>query len=397
MRLFSRPKVHSDDGQRSVAAEETLRRFEGLCKVAGITRVADITGLDRIGIPVFSSIRPGAEGGAISVYNGKGVTPVQARVAAIMEGLERYSAEVHGDEMVRKRFGELADAIDPRELILPQPTLYALGQRTVAWVRSFDIMDGRELYVPACAIYHPYNAKADLALFRSNTNGLASGNNLEEAVLHGLCEVIERDAWSLCEARRKVVSDLVVENGPAFALAKKFLDKGVELHFKDMTSDIGLPVVAAAADDVATKDPSMLTLGIGAHPDPQVAAIKALVEVAQSRLTQIHGAREDTVHADHNRMLGYDRVKKMNKIWFEPSGREERLGDMATMSTDDVLTDIQSICASLSRIGRGSVIVHDLTRKELQVPVVRVIVPGLEVFAIDPDRVGRRLMEATRR
>ncbi|OPY31712.1 MAG: YcaO-like family protein [Methanomassiliicoccales archaeon PtaU1.Bin124] len=397
MRLVSRPKVGSDDGQRSIAAARTLERVEGLCKVAGITRVADITGLDRVGIPVFSSIRPEAEGGAISVYNGKGATPIQARVSAIMEGLERYSAEERGDRIVRKFAGEMQNAIDPREIILPQPTLFQLAQRPIAWMASYDIVNETELMVPACAVLHPYKAKADLPLFRSNTNGLASGNNLEEAVLHGLCEVIERDAWSLCEGRRKVVSDLTVSSGEAKTLADKFTSNGIELHFKDMTSDIGLPVIAVAADDVATKDPGLLTLGIGAHPDPMTAAVKALVEVAQSRLTQIHGAREDTVHADRNRHMGYDRIKKMNRLWFEPSGASRSLDEVGSMSTGDVLDDIKAICASLGRVGLDRVIVHDLTRKELDIPVARVIVPGLEVFAIDPDRVGRRLMEASRR
>ncbi len=97
MRLTSRPKVDDGDGQRSTTAEETLRRVEPLTKKAGITRVADITRLDRIGIPVFSSIRPEAGTGAISVYNGKGLTETQARVSAIMEGIERYSAELRDD------------------------------------------------------------------------------------------------------------------------------------------------------------------------------------------------------------------------------------------------------------------------------------------------------------
>ena len=80
------------EGYRTDEPEKTLARIEPLTKKAGISRIADITGLDRIGIPVFSSIRPSAETGAISIYNGKGLTPTQARISAIMEGIERYSA-----------------------------------------------------------------------------------------------------------------------------------------------------------------------------------------------------------------------------------------------------------------------------------------------------------------
>jgi len=87
-------KSYVNETQRTVSPEETLARVEKALPAAGITRVADITNLDRLGIPVFSSIRPTAGRGAISVYNGKGATPTEARVSAIMEGIERYSAEV---------------------------------------------------------------------------------------------------------------------------------------------------------------------------------------------------------------------------------------------------------------------------------------------------------------
>src|SRR5512133_2140871 len=103
--------------------------------------------------------------------------------------------------------------------------------------------------------------RGEKVLMRSNTNGLASGNNMEEAVLHGLCEVIERDAWSLCEGRRRINADLELDIPEVQRIARMFTDKGIELHFKDMTSDIGLPVIAVAADDVEMKDPGLLTLG----------------------------------------------------------------------------------------------------------------------------------------
>ncbi|MFA5312604.1 MAG: YcaO-related McrA-glycine thioamidation protein [Methanomassiliicoccales archaeon] len=394
MQLSRRPKSPGDEGQRSVSAEETLKKVEPLSRAAGITRIADITGLDRIGIPVFSSIRPEAMGGAISVYNGKGLTPVQARVSAIMEGVERYSGEMRDDAVVRKRLRDMPDALDPRSLILTQGSIHGLTLSPVAWVVAHDIVSGKDISVPACAVFHPYVPKADLQLYRSNTNGLASGNNIEEAISHGLCEVIERDAWSICEGRRKVNSDLDIAGTKVEPVARKFTDNGIELHFKDMTSDIGMAVIAVAADDIVSKDPGLLTLGIGAHPDPEVAATKALVEVAQSRLTQIHGAREDTVHADRNRAIGYERLKRMNRLWYEDAGSVRSLGELENISADDILDDIDMLLARLETAGLGQVIVYDLTREVLGIPVVRVIVPGMEIFAIDQDRVGSRLMRA---
>ncbi len=390
------------EGYRTEDPEETLARIEPLTKKAGISRIADITGLDRIGIPVFSTIRPSAENGAISIYNGKGLTPTQARISAIMEGIERYSAELHGDALVREGMEQMLSSgkgIDPLELILPIYTKMRLKDMPIAWVEGKDIGSGESIMVPASAVFHPYNSTADLSLFRSNTNGLASGNTLQEATLHGLCEVIERDAWSLSEVKRKVVSDVVID-GEAGILREtmdRFTSKGVEVHLKNLTSDIGVPVIAAAADDTQLQDAGLLTLGIGAHPSPKVAALKALTEVAQSRLTQIHGAREDAVMADGNRKLGYERVKRMNRLWFGKADASKSIDDMESVDKGDLRSNVEEIVRRIHDVGLRSVIAADLTRKELGIPVVRVIVPGLEVFSIDSDRVGRRVMEAERR
>ncbi|MGD0817133.1 MAG: YcaO-related McrA-glycine thioamidation protein [Methanomassiliicoccales archaeon] len=389
------------EGYRTEDPEETLSRIEPLIKKAGISRIADITGLDRIGIPVFSAIRPSAENGAISIYNGKGLTPTQARISAIMEGIERYSAELHGDVLVRERMEDMlsmGNAIDPRELILPICTKMRLKDMPIAWVEGKELGSGKGVMVPASSVFHPYNPTADLSLFRSNTNGLASGNTLQEAILHGLCEVIERDAWSMSEVKRKVVSDISVneKNGLLKETIDRFISKGIEVHLKNLTSDIGMPVIAAAADDVQLQDAGLLTLGIGAHPSPKIAALKALTEVAQSRLTQIHGAREDTVMADGNRKLGYERVKRMNQLWFGKAAMSKSIDDLENIDKGDLESNIAETVAHIHSAGLRSVITVDLTRKELGVPVVRVIVPGLEVFSIDSDRVGRRLMEAER-
>jgi len=396
VKLGPAPKHYFEDGQRTVDPETTLKRIEPLRKVAGITRVADITGLDRIGIPVFSSIRPEAETGAISVYNGKGASAVQARVSAIMEGLERYSGELRGDKLARKGLEEMLasqNAIDPRALILPPMSKMHVMHQAIAWVKGYDLVEEEEIMVPASAVFHPYRSSQDLPLFRSNTNGLASGNTMEEAVLHGITEVVERDAWSLCESRRQVAGDVTVgdQDGLLGRLLGRFSDQGVSVHLKDLTSDVGLSTFAAAADDVRLQDPALLCLGMGTHMNPRITVIRALTEVAQSRLTQIHGAREDTVHADVNRKLGYERMKRLNKMWFAPSGKERELSSYEVLDTPDVLDDIQVALDKLSKAGFKKVVAIDLTRKELKIPVARVVIPGMEVFALDEERAGRRL------
>lgn len=359
---------------------------------AGITRVADITNLDRIGIPVFSSIRPMADRGAISVYNGKGATPTEAKVSAMMEGLERYSAEVRDRELKIDCFSHLDGALDPRELILPAG---AEPDAMIPWTAGWDIMNDEEILIPANAVFHPLSSDYK-RLFRTNTSGLASGNVIEEAIFHGLAEVIERDAWALVETTRKVcpiISD--VEDDPAKGLLDKFAAAEVDVYLRDITSDIGIPTCAAAADDVRLRDPTLLTTGMGTHTSAGVAVLRALTEVAQSRLTQIHGAREDTVLADFRKQIGYDRTKRLNKHWFEATDTKS-FADIASFESDDFLQDIKYMLKKLEEAGLDRVVVVDLSREEIGIPVVRVIVPGLEIAGVDPERVGKRCKDARR-
>ena len=389
------PKVYCGQTERSKTPEETLRVIEPLIPEAGITRVAEITDLDRIGIPVYSCIRPTAADGAISVYNGKGGTVAEARVAGIMEGIERYSAEAIPRDLAGISYDRLRiteDAVDPRDLIMPRSTDASMD---LPWVDAWDIISESPVKVPLCAVIHP-NPHYLPALFRSSSNGIASGNTMEEAVFYALTEVIERDSWSLVETTRKTGTAITDLTGPAAEMLEKFTAAGVVVTLKDITSDIGVPTIAAVADDVTLKDPRLLTIGIGTHTNPEISAIRALSEVAQSRATQIHGAREDATIAQFREMMGYDRVKRMNAYWFDNS-ETKPFSAVTGCATSDFLTDIQEICFRLQAVGLDRVLVTDLTDPELKIPVVRVIVPGLECFTIDNERRGKRCIDAERR
>ncbi len=389
MQLKSCKKTYNNETQRAVPLDETLARIEPKVPAAGITRVADITNLDRIGIPVFSCIRPTAESGAITVYNGKGATVEESRISAIMEGIERYSSELHDRRTHFATYQEMfahGRVLDPRDLILPKE---ADLDRSIAWVEGYDITNDDEVIVPAQAVFHPLPPHTG-QLFRTSTNGLASGNTLEEAVFHALSEVIERDAWSLVEASRNTGASVVDINDPTCrAMQKKFSDAQVNVLVRDITSDIGIPTMAAIADDVLLRDPMLLTIGIGTHTSARIAVMRALTEVAQSRLTQIHGAREDTVLAELRKKMGYDRAKRINEYWFRDNGTLD-YSKIVSCDSDDFLEDIRFMVEALKNKGLDRVIVVDLTREEIGIPVVRVIVPGLEIFAMDPERRGER-------
>nr|CBH39496.1 conserved hypothetical protein, YcaO-like family [uncultured archaeon] len=332
------------------------------------------------------------------MYNGKGTTAAEARVSAMMEAIERYSAEVRNMKFLMDRYSELSgteNVLNPKELIIPDYVKNAEEVR-IPWVRGYDLIQDEEIYVPANAVFHPMPSEYDrVRLFRTNTNGLASGNELEEAIFHGLSEVIERDAWSLVEITRNTGAVVNIAERKILNLTHKFSDADVSLLIRDITSEIGVPTFAAVSDDTLLRYPALLTIGMGTHTDARVALNRAITEVAQSRLTQIHGAREDTASADMRRIMGYEWMRKSNKLWFDTSAKKDfKDVNYFSFDNDDFLADITHIVKLITGAGLERVIVVDLTRKEIGMPVVRVIVPGLEMYAVDADRLGRRCKNA---
>lgn len=386
---------------RAIAPEETIKNVESKLRAAGVTRVAEITHLDRVGIPVYSAIRPAAAEGAVSIYAGKGATKPQAKASAMMESFERYSAELHADD--KQKFingvfegseGELNRYIRPSLLILPN-LLFDPETAEVEWVRSTNLKDDEDVLVPANAVYHPYVPERSVKLFQSNTNGLASGNRLEEAVFHGIMEVVERDAWSIFESKRQSKPEINCENTENQIIKNiltMFNDAGIHVKLVDLTDDVEITTVAAVSDDTVLKDPALLTLGVGTHLDPEVAVIRALTEVAQSRATQIHGTREDTVRAVFMRKAGYERMKRINSHWFGESEKSIEITEMKNISGKSFKEDIETSKKLLSKCGFEDVLYVDLTRPEIEIPVVRVIIPGMELYSVDVDRAGSRLL-----
>lgn len=395
MQLHRTPKVSQETGIRTILPKETLDRVLPLLPKAGMEPLEDITGVDNIGIPVYSISRPNASKGAVNNYNGKGPTPEQAMASAVMEAMERYSAEQRdSDEIVYgtiKEAMEVGPTVDPREMILPMRFLNYIDDGMIAWCLGYDLFRGERVWVPANAVYHPYFPDGDMQIFRYHTNGIAAGNTMEEAILHALLELVERDAWSIFEFREKGVPDIEVSEGTVcWNLIQKFKEGGVEIHLKDLTHDLGIPTIGAAADDVATKNPELLSIGVGTHLNPEIAAIRAITEVAQSRTTHKHGAKTNAKLQKINQDMGYERIKKANRIWFDDSSEKIRLDDMEHLDTEYVLDDIEVVLQRLADNGFDRVVAVDLTR-DIGVPVVRMIVPGLEVYTMDPEREGPRL------
>ncbi len=386
---------------RIIPPSQTIENNEDKCKIAGITRITEITHLDRIGLPVFSAIRPTSQDGAISIYGGKGISVEHAKASAMMEGFERYSAEKQNENTVTGSISEIStkgNVIDIETLTLPKDFKKEnIDSLNLEWNICHDLISGEDYYVPSNAIYHPYvsNDNTVQSLFKSNTNGLASGNSLDEALLHGMFEVIERDAWSIFELTHKNSSQIdldSIESDVVNDALLKFSENKINIKLMDLTADINVPTIAASADDTLLKDAGLLMLGIGTHLDPEVAILRASTEVAQSRATQIHGAREDTVRADFARTAGYERMKRINKHYFQEEDEKIALSDIKNNSTDSITKDIDIVLNELKANEIEHVLYYDLTRPELDVNVVRVIIPTMELYSIDQSRAGYRFL-----
>ncbi|MFZ3058268.1 MAG: YcaO-related McrA-glycine thioamidation protein [Candidatus Methanoperedens sp.] len=393
--------------QRVFDPETTLANTTKLLPKIGVTRIANITDLDRVGIPVFSAIRPSAAAGAISIYSGKGATETNARISAIMESFERCLAEqpevsinLSGVPLNAERAVDIYESLSgsypvlyPDALLLPQE----FNERTsLEWVMGHDIMNDVEVFVPENAVFHPYNPMNGNQLFRSNTNGLASGNTIEEAVLHGLLEVIERDALSIAEFTRNPGREIMLSesDGLNYELKRKMEEAGIKVKVWLLDSDVDIPTVVTALDDTVLKDPALLVMGAGSHLSPEIAVTRALTEAAQSRVVQIHGAREDTDREQVVRTFGYEHMRKMNCYWYEEL-EQVRMDELKDVSSDTPAANIKTVLDSLDGIADGAIIVN--LSRGVEIPVVRAIIPMFELYTLDRERKGERIKKKKKR
>ncbi len=385
MAITIRPvkKQYFDGTHRYRSPDETHAAVEPLMAEIGVSEIIDVTPLDRLGIPVFSAVRPGAARGSVRVHAGKGKEPIHARVSAMMEAIERYCAEYRGDQMEYATYEEIGPerAVHPEDLIIPRRL--EEGEK-IHWTPAWDILNDEEVYVPSNAVFHPYDSLGmTVPLFRSDSNGLASGNIMEEAILHALFEVIERDALSTANQKRDLGRRLIIENDcAARQVLDRFEENGIDVYLWLLDGKTGIPTVAAAADDTVTKDPAMIVIGSGTHTSPEIAALRALTEVAQSRGSYLQGGRNDPRREMVIRKAGYERLKRINRMWFADA-EPVNIKDIPDTSTDRFDLDIERVLREVSPY-TDRVCVCDLSRTP--VPVVRVIVPGFEVSYMDPDR-----------
>lgn len=363
---------------------------------AGISRVADITGLDTLGIPVFNTLRPRAAAGNLTVTCGKGVGRTAALASALMEAVERYCGEQHGRRGPVGTLHALArthKVLHPQALIPDRASPWTLDD-PLEWWPYRNLATGEATLLPAETAFWPYTSPHPWLL--RSADGLAAGNSPAEAVLHALYELVERDATAFGEVLRKghavPLGSLPPE--PA-ALVDRFHDHGIAVRVFSFSHDIGLPVFYVTADDRRAGDPLLLNGGAGCHLSPRVALHRALTEAAQSRLSIISGGREDIAQHVARRDAGYAQARERMDAWAD--GWPPRpYDDHPDLSTGSLTGDLTAVRDRLARAGLTSVYATDLTLPELPFSVVRAVVPGLEFCHQEPGRIGRRMAAALR-
>ena len=365
-----------------LAPSETLARLRPYAAQMGITRLGNITGLDRIGIDVAVAVRPNSC--SVSVSQGKGLDLTQAMTSALMEAIEGFHAEEIGESR-RAAYRELATdrgVVDPL-------TLCGTGcpfdlDATISWLQGFDLLQDEACWVPGEIVHTDYTLPLD-GYFLAGSNGLASGNHMVEAISSAICELVERDAVALwnglgIRARAGRNLDLAsIDDPDCQALLAKYEKADIAVRIWNVTTDIGIAAFVCDIQDLADGAPGRLRhfQGAGCHPDRTIALVRALTEAAQVRLTYIAGLRDDLAPAEYEEPptaeIGYallDALRRdMDPILFR---------EVPTFAADDLRQDLRWELERLRSAGVARVVAIDLTRPDFAIPVVRAVIPGLE-------------------
>jgi ribosomal protein S12 methylthiotransferase accessory factor len=394
------PKRFFNGTHRVATPADTLARIRPFAAAMGITRIGNITGLDRIGIPVAVAVRPNSR--SVSVAQGKGLDLEQAKASALMEACESFHAEAVGPirSATYRQIAASGAVADPETL---PATGRPLDPNTpIDWIEGYDLLGETACWLPAELVHSDYTLEPD-GYFAAGSNGLASGNHLVEAVIAGICEVIERDAVALwhaaglaAQAGRRL--DLTSVDGPASrALLGLYGAAGVAVRVWDAASDIGVPVFLCQIRDAAPGEADRLRRwhGAGCHPDRAIALSRALTEAAQVRLTYIAGIRDDLApseYADSPAAMIGDALADA----LAAASPAVPFGNVAHHAADDLAEDLRWLLARLRAVGVERVVACDLTRPEFGIPVVRVVIPGLEGDPRHPSYVPGRRARAVR-
>ena len=415
--LSSRPKASCrGGGHRSMTPEQVLDTYRHL--ISPVTGVVRDVARDRRGPEFFTSFRSGgniATGArslrtlrsALRVENGgKGITPLDAEVGALCEALERHSATVQGDE--ERLSGSLRSlgerAVHPNACQLYDERQYrtrtawnaAHGpfqyvcapfdeDAVMDWTPVWSLTHGRQRLLPTSLLYIGALAERGPVYGRADSNGNAAGSSIEDAVLQGLLELVERDAVALWWYNRTIAPEVDLD---AFAdpwireLREVYAGLGREVWVLDVTADLRVPTMVAVSRRTSG-GPEAIMFGFGAHLDPLVALRRALTELNQLVPYVLDAGQDGTFGcADDPDAARWCRTATAaNQPYVAPDRTvpARRPADYGYQPCSDLADDVAVIRARLEEQGL-EMLVLDQTRPDVGLPVVKVVVPGMRHF-----------------
>ena len=382
---------------RTSSASASIDRVRPYLRDYGITRVANVTHLDRVGIPIHTALKP--MGRTLSNGSGKGLTPEASKISAMMEAIE----QTHWEDDHFDRFEATQDDLSKQSTLfadgdlLPQMKLSLWNHRLpIYWTEMNDIVSGACVLAPTELIEAVLTSRLSLSTFVTSSNGLASGNNVFEAILSGLTELVERDSIAMTKAfddndgydPALDLDQLSAHFGEPFHSLRERIERAeIRLFVFDNTQEMGVPTYKAYVHDLAVVRAGTFG-GYGASLDPGVALCRAVTEAMQSRGLIIAGSRDDQFGSGRDASLLHS-----NHYATPDSGRRDVIKRTST-STGSIIGDIVRIVDALAGAGMPQVLVKRHTKPGDPVQVVRVIVPGLEGYRFEHYTPGPRAQAA---
>jgi len=400
--LRSQKKVFtSDGGHRAVFPQEAFRQYEHhispITGIVGSLRASYTPGEGLVQVfeaDLNSSIRPDRRpcwgGGFGRKTFGKGRTEIQAKTSALCEALERYSGIFKGNETrLKASYRALgAQAIHPNQCMrfsslqyqnrdewnqreskynwVPQPFD---EEREVEWTPVWSLTEEQYKYIPTAYGYFAYPFTPEHDFCRADSNGNAAGSTLEEAILQGFFEVVERDSvslWWYNRLRRQAVNLDSLGQPYTQALRKHYDSYHREIQVLDITSDFGIPAFVAVSRS-ARPGKRDLFFGFGAHFDAEIALSRALTEMNQF-LPRFLAKELPPIFVND--------IKQGNFLRPDSAVSPKCATDFPSFGSDDLRDDIAA-CVQLARKRGLEVLVLDQTRPDIGLPVVKVFVPGM--------------------
>ncbi|RLC77587.1 MAG: hypothetical protein DRI61_11270, partial [Chloroflexi bacterium] len=411
--LKSRKVVSKDNGYRAFRVEHTLAEAEKFIgKFGVITEEAPFFEGKKL-IASWALLSESAQPSLLRLISngyrmrlrrtsGKGTTGKQLRASALLEGFERYCAKFSGrEEIIVAPYNSIKEsAVAPRSLFLARDQMDLFDEEEpIEWVRGWSLTKKKEVLVPAVSVFLLFKSRA--SKFPSiSSNGLSSGNCMEEAVLHGICEVIERDSNYIVWKNRMKMPDLEVPRKllSNFDEIKNFLEGRISgkisINFKDYTTDLGIPAIMAHLSTEKSKFGHPLhSMAVGAHPDPQVALSRAVTEAFQ--VFPWYTVQYNTPVEHTTRGKWY---QELDISFLDKGEIKKSFGELPNLASDDLLENIRTCVSLLKKKGYETIVV-DLSKPPIPFPVIRVIVPGLQPVErrLSFPRISERCKEMPKR